>query len=87
MAGRVMGDSAATNDAGCCIPNRSKRVILGAFRMLNNAALNGVGAVLLHPVVMLSCVAISLSTVANKGGAGHGVGLAHDDNHGNACVK
>ncbi len=55
--------------------------------MLNYAAVNGVGAALLHPIVALSCAAILLSTAANKGGAGHGIGLAHDDNHDDACIK
>ena len=50
------------------------------------------GAALLHPDVALSCMDILLAApiaiaTANKGGAGHGSGLAHDDNYGNACGK
>ena len=53
----VAGDGEV--DRRCCCndqcwllhPDWSKRVILGASRMLNNAALNGVGTALLHPVV------------------------------------
>ena len=67
-------------------PNRSKGVILGAFRMPNNAALYGGGTVLRHPVVKMSCAAISLATAA-KGGVGHSGGLVVHDNHGNVCGK
>ncbi len=43
------------------------------------------GAALLHPVVALSCAAIPLAAAAaNKGEVGHGGGLAHNDDHGNA---
>ena len=40
-------------------PDKSKGVILGAFRMLpNDAVLNGAGTALHHPVVKMSCTAI-----------------------------
>jgi hypothetical protein len=46
------------------------------------------GAALIHLVVALYCAAISLAApTANEGGAGHCRGLAHDDNHGDACGK
>ncbi len=44
---------------------------------------------LLHPVVVLSCATILLTpaAAANEGGAGHGGGFAHDDDHVDACGK
>ena len=49
-------------------PDRSEGVILEAFWMLNDAALDGGGAALRHPVVVLSCAAISLAAAAEGGG-------------------
>ena len=63
-------------------PNQREGVILGAFRMKNNTALDSVGAALCHPVVVLSCMAISLAAAA-KGGAGHCGGLVVHDNNEN----
>ncbi len=43
---------------------------------------------MLHPVIALSCAAISLAAAAaNEGGASHVGDLAHDDNHGGSRGK
>ena len=60
-------------------PDRSEGVILGAFRMLNDAALDGAGAALRHPVVVLSCAAISLAAAPAEAGGGGGGLVVRDD--------
>ena len=68
-------------------PDRSEGIILGAFRILNDAALDGAGAALRHPVVVLSCAAISLAATAAEGGVGRGDGLVVRDDRGDARGK
>ena len=47
--------------------------------MLNDAALDGAGAALRHPVVVLSCAAISLAAAPAEAGGGGGGLVVRDD--------
>ncbi len=56
------------------------------FRILNDAALDGTGAPMRHPFVVLSCVAILLAA-ATKGGLGCGGSAANDNDDDDARGK
>ena len=87
-SGRECGLCRHDNPHWLLHPDQSKRVILKAFWMLKITALDGVGAALRHPVVMLSCTAISLAAAAKGGvGNGGGLGLVVHDNNGDAHGK
>ena len=57
-------------------PNQSESVILTAFQILNDAALDETGEVLCHSVIVLSCAAISLAAVV---GVDENIGALKDD--------
>jgi hypothetical protein len=59
-------------------PDTSERVILGAFRILNDASLDGTGDALRYPVIVMSCAAISLAAAASVGGGSDGDGGSVD---------
>jgi hypothetical protein len=57
-------------------PNQSDSVILTAFHLLNDAALDETGEALCHSVIVLSCAAISLAAVV---GVDENVGALKED--------